>query len=131
MRYTPATFAKALVALATSTVGAATVAAGGADLAQLTPGQWAAALGAGLIAFGGVFVTPNKSTEPEPVPASPAEQVSTGMQQAIQNKADAESGVAAAEAELNRIKDAADSMLGAGLGPLAQAAINSVKTPGL
>ena len=52
---------------------------------------------------------------------SPSDAVINGMQQATQNKA-------AADSELDRIKDAAGSILGSVpvLGPLAQAAINSI-----
>jgi len=62
MKYTAATIAKSLVAFGIATVGAATAAAGGADLSALDPGQWMIALGAGLTAGGGVFATPNAST---------------------------------------------------------------------
>lgn len=127
MRYTAAMVRKAIAGGVVSAATAlGTAAAAGADPTDWT--TYAGALGAGLLAFAAVFRTENAPHEPAPVPASPSEQVSTGMQQAIQNKADAESGVAVADAELNRIKDVADSMLGTPVGPLAQAAIDSVRT---
>lgn len=121
MKYTPATIAKALVALCTSTIGAATVAAAGTDLSHLTPGQWAAALGAGLIAFGGVFVTPNKSTAPD---VAPADQIINGAQ-TLQDVRDH------AQAELERAKQGVSEILGTVpvVGPLAQAAIDAVTLP--
>jgi hypothetical protein len=63
MKYTPGTIAKAIAAFATAAIGAATVAAGGPDLSVLTLGDVLGALGAGLIAGGATFGTPNKDSK--------------------------------------------------------------------
>lgn len=72
MSYTPAHVAKALVAFLVAVIGAASLKAGGPDLSVLTSGDWFGAVGAGLVAFGGVFGTPNetdKAPEQSPVDA--------------------------------------------------------------
>lgn len=63
MKYSAGMIAKSLVAFAVGTIGAATAAAGGPDLAGLDFGQWLGALAAGLAGAGGVFAVPNKPHE--------------------------------------------------------------------
>lgn len=115
MTYSIGTIAKALVAFGVATIGAATTAAGGPDLSHLDFGSWFAALAVGLTAAGGVFVTPNKPHE------SAADQVINNIPVVVQNASDALS-------ELDRVKQAASDALAQVpvLGPLAQAAINSI-----
>jgi hypothetical protein len=120
MKYTPATIAKALFAFVTALIAAAAGSAHGADLSVLDFGQWMIALGAALTAGGGVFVLPNKSTEPV---VSPAEQVVNGVQAVISAQANA-------TAELDKVKQAVTAAVGVipGIGPLAAQVINSFPT---
>lgn len=117
MTYTIGTVAKALVAFGVAAIGAATTAAGGPDLSHLDFGSWISALAVGLTAAGGVFVTPNKDHNP----VSAADQVINNIPIVVQNASDAIN-------ELDKVKQAATTALGQVpvLGPLAQAAINSL-----
>ncbi|OHU47590.1 hypothetical protein BKG82_24780 [Mycobacteroides chelonae] len=117
-KYTPGTIAKALVALVVATVGAATAAAHGADLSVLDIGNWLAALGAGLVAFGGVFAVPNKS---EPAVDSPVDQVVNALPVVVD-------AVTQAQADFDRVKQAAADAFGnvPVVGPLAAQVIKSV-----
>ncbi len=63
MKYTAGQIAKSIAAFGVATVGAATAAAGGADLSVLDFGQWMIALGSGLTAGGAVFATPNQDSK--------------------------------------------------------------------
>lgn len=87
------------------------------------PPQWTAWAGGLVAILTGVatFGVPNAPSQPVPPPLPPADQVINGMQQTVQNAADAAS-------ELDRVKDAVGQILGTVpvLGPLAQAAINSI-----
>lgn len=118
-KYTPGTIAKALVALVVATIGAATAAAHGADLSVLDIGNWLAALGAGLIAFGGVFAVPNKSGEP--AADSPVDQVVNALPVVVD-------AVTQAQADFDRVKQAAADAFGnvPVVGPLAAQVIKSV-----
>jgi len=111
MKYTPATIAKALFAGLAAFSAAATAAAGGLDLSSLTAGQWMTAVGAMLVAAGGTFGIPNKSTEPV---VSTADQAITAIQNTVQQ-------AAAAKTELERVQQAATAALNNVpiLGPLA------------
>lgn len=123
MKYTPDTYRKATVAGVVATVGAlGTATASGADPTDWT--TYVGALGAGLIAFVGVFKTTNADHEPAPVPPSPSDQVQSGLDQAAQNKA-------ASDSEWGRVTDIIGNVAGAAVGPLTQAAIDSVKLPRL
>ena len=119
MKYTPATFAKALVAFVVSASGS--LATSGVDLNHLTIGTVLAALGIGLTASGAVFVTPNKSHEP---PASAAEQVINNIPVVVAQ-------ATAAVSDLNKVKSAAADLASIvpGVGPLAEAVIDSIKLP--
>lgn len=112
MKYTPATYAKALTAFVLGFSGAL----GTGALTGVTTATLLAAVGAGLIAAAGVFATPNKSTD---VALSPADQVINNLPVVVQN-------VSEAAAELERVKQAATDVLGDVpiLGPLANAIIN-------
>lgn len=116
--YTPATIAKAIVALAVATIGAAATSAGGADLSVLSLGGWAAALGVGLTAFAGVFVTPNK---PNDAGASAADQIINNIPVVISTANDA-------LADLDRVKAAASEALSQipVFGPLTKQILDSV-----
>lgn len=59
MKYTPSTYAKAIVAFLVALVGAVSAAGHGADW-SMDVGSWIIALGAALTAGGAVFATPNK-----------------------------------------------------------------------
>lgn len=126
MKYTPATITKALVGGFVAAMGAATAAAGGADLSALDVGQWVGVLGAGLVAFAGVFAVPNKDHNPAPeAPVVPLPDVVIGgTQQAVENAAQSIS-------DLDKIRDGVGQILGAApvLGPLAQQAIDSIQIP--
>ena len=129
MKYTPATIAKALMGGFVAAMGAATAAAGGSDLTALDPGQWVGVLGAGLVAFAGVFAVPNKdhNPAPEPPPVLPLPDVVLGgLSQAAEN-------VATSVSELDKIRDGVGQILGTApvIGPLAQAAIDSINLPRL
>lgn len=128
MKYSLGSIAKAITACTVAALGAATAAAGGYDLSQLDVMQWLSVLGAGLVAFAGVFAVPNKpQPSPEPVPVPPVADVAiTAIQQTVQNATQAAD-------ELDRVKQATRDVLGTipVLGPAAQAAIDSVKIPGL
>lgn len=123
-KYTPATIAKALSAFGVGTIGAAIAAAHGVDLSQLGFGEWLGAVGAGLTGAGAVFVTPNKSTEPEAAPVSPAEQVITHLPTVIQEAEDKLN-------ELQKVKDAFGSIIGQVpiIGSEAQQVFDSIKIP--
>lgn len=118
MTYTPATIAKAIVAFAVATVGAAATSAGGADLSVLSLGSWAAALGVGLTAFGSVFVVPNK---PSDSGASAADQIINNIPLVISTANDA-------LADLDRVKVAASEALAQipVFGPLTKQILDSV-----
>ena len=127
-KYTPATIAKAITGGVVAAIGAATVSAHGADLSALSIGDWLGVLAAGLAAAGGVFVTPNKSHEPEPAPVPTADVGITAVQQTVQNAIDSAT-------ELDRLRqgvsDALDSIpvvgpFAAAAEQLAQQAINAV-----
>lgn len=90
-----ATIAKAIVAILTATLGAATVAAHGPDLSHLTFGEWLGALGAGLVTGAGVFQVPNQST----------------AGQAIKAVQDVLSRQKAAEAEVQQVTEAVTAAL--------------------
>jgi len=68
------------------TIGAATTAAGGVDLTHLDFASWAAAIGVGLTAFGGVFVTPNKPHDE----ISAADQIINNIPIVVQNASEAD-----------------------------------------
>lgn len=123
-KYTPATIAKALSAFGVGTIGAAVAAAHGIDLSQLGFGEWLGAVGAGLTGAGAVFVTPNKSTEPEAPPVSPADQVITHLPQVVQEAQDK-------LAELEKVKDAVGTALGQlpVIGGEAQQVFDSIRLP--
>lgn len=110
MKYTPATVAKALMAFITAFGGAA------ATSAPHDPVGWAGCVGAGLVAFAAVFATPNRTDTP-----APADQVINGLQ-AVQDAR------AAAEAEIERVRQAATDVLGNApvIGPLAAQVINTI-----
>lgn len=120
-KYTPASIAKAFMAAAIAAATTASALAGGVDLSSLDPGQWLGVLGAAFTAFGSVFITPNKSTEPS---YSPAEQVAKSVQEVIQNQQ-------VATAELEMVKQAVTGAVGVipGIGPLAAQVINSIPGP--
>lgn len=105
MSYPPATYAKALVAILTTTVGAATVAAHGVDISTLSLGEWLSALGAGFVAGGGVFVTPNKDS------LTPAEKAAKAVQEALDDKAAAEAAVVEADKSLQKVTQAVTAAL--------------------
>lgn len=112
MKYTPATIAKALFAAFSAFTAAAVASGHGVDLSGLDAGQWMAAVGAALVAGGGVFTIPNK--EADGAPASPADQAITGIQNTVQQAQTAQS-------DLDRVRDAAAGALAnvPVLGPLA------------
>ncbi len=111
MTYSVGTIAKALMAFVTAFGGAA------ATSAPHDPVTWAGCVGAGLVAFAAVFATPNKAHDT----VSAADQVINNIPVVVQNATDAIS-------ELDRVKQAATDALAQVpvLGPLAQAAINSL-----
>jgi len=113
MKYSPATYAKALMAFITGFGGAA------ATSAPHDAMGWAGCAGAGLVAFAAVFATPNKTDQP-----APADAAITAIQQTVQHAQDAVS-------EVERIKTAATDALGQVpvVGPLAEALIRSAKLP--
>jgi hypothetical protein len=125
VKYTPATIAKAITSGVTTAIATAAASAGGTDLSALTGPQWIGVLGAGLVAFGAVFATPNKNHQPAPEPVSPADQIINALPAVVGD-------VAHAHSEFDRVKQAASNALGdalgtaPALGPLAQQAINSV-----
>ena len=134
MKYTPGTVAKAIAAFVTTTLGSATAAAAAAagdtasvtiDLSHLTAGQWATAVGMGLVAFGGVFGIPNKDTK------SASDKVTEGLQQAVRNQAAAEAAKAAAASELDKIHDMTGKVIGAIpiIGDDAKAVYDMIPTP--
>jgi hypothetical protein len=99
MKYSAAQVAKSLVAFGVATIGAATAAAGGADLSVLDPGQWMIAIGAGLTAGGGVFVTPNQSSN------SATDMVVAGIPVVVAQAAEA-------QANLDKVRQSAADALG-------------------
>lgn len=112
MKYTPATFAKAIMAFITAFGGAA---------ATSTPHDaisWAGCVGAGLVAFAAVFVTPNKPGVPAQAPADAA---ITAIEETVKQATTAVS-------EVDRVKQAASDVLGRVpvVGPLAQQIINTI-----
>lgn len=111
MKYTPATFAKAIMAFVTAFGGAA------ATSAPHDPVSWAGCVGAGLVAFAAVFATPNKTGEP----VAQADAAIDAIQATVQN-------AQAAAAEVDRIKAAAEEVLGQVpvLGPLARQALDKL-----
>ncbi|BBY63121.1 hypothetical protein [Mycolicibacterium helvum] len=121
--YTPATVAKALVAFGVTTVSTAGGLAHGVDLSVLDFGQWLIALGAGLTAGGGVFGTPNKDHKPAPEQPSPVDQVIAALPAVVQN-------AASANADLQKVTQAATDVLGLGddlVGKVEQAIANATK----
>lgn len=115
MSYTPAQIAKSLVAFGIAAVGAATAAAGGADLSVLDPGQWMIALGAGLTAAGGVFATPNAST------STATDQVVAGIPIVLAQAKEAQDN-------LEKVRQTASEALGSVplFGPAARDLLNSL-----
>jgi hypothetical protein len=105
MSYPPSTIAKAIVATLTTTIGAATVAAHGVDVSTLSLGDWLSALGAGFVAGGGVFVTPNKDS------LTPAEKAAKAVQEALDDKTAAEAAVVEAEKNLQKVTQAVSAAL--------------------
>ena len=113
MKYTPATFAKAIMAFVTAFGGAA---------ATSVPHDaigWAGCVGAGLVAFAAVFATPNKTDQP-----APADAAITAIQETVKQATSAVN-------EVDRIKQAANEVLSQVpvVGPLAQRVIDSIKLP--
>lgn len=103
MSYTPALVAKALVAFVVAVIGAASLKAGGPDLTVLSAGDWFGAIGAGLVSFGAVFGTPNKSTSP-PV-ESPVDAVINNIPRVIE-------AANSAAGDLAKIRQTATDALG-------------------
>lgn len=118
MKYTPATFAKALVAFIVA--GSGSLATSGVDLNHLTLGTVLAALGVAATAAGAVFVTPNKPHES----TSAAEQIVNNIPVVVAQ-------ANAAVSDLNKVKNAAADLASIvpGVGPLAEAVIDSIKLP--
>ncbi|AOZ61252.1 holin [Mycobacterium phage DarthPhader] len=116
MSYSPAVIAKSLMAFATATIGAAALAAHGADLSVLSLGDWLGAIGAGLVSGGAVFGTPNKSATPE---LAPAEVVANGVSAVIAARD-------AAQAEYDKVQQVVTNVASQipALGPLATQLIN-------
>ena len=118
MKYTPATFAKAIVAFIVSASGA--IATSGVDINHLTTGTVLGALGVGLTAAAAVFVTPNK---PNTTASSPADQVIQNIPVVVQEVADKIDA-------LNKVKQAADEAFKDApviVGSLAKQVIDSVR----
>ncbi|AHG23793.1 holin [Mycobacterium phage EagleEye] len=121
MTYTLPVIAKALMAGVTAALGAAAVAAGGPDLSALDLGDILGSLGAGLVAFGATFSTPNKDT------STPVDKVIAGVEQAV-------AAHEAAKAEVDRVKEALGSVTSdvqraadaVNLGPLASQILNGI-----
>jgi Mycobacterial 2 TMS Phage Holin (M2 Hol) Family len=118
MKYTPGTYAKAIVALLITAVTTASGLARGLDFSGLDVGQWMSVLGAALTAGAGVFVVPNKPTD---APQAPADQIITGLQDVIAARDHAVS-------EIERVRQAASDIVGQVpvIGPLAQQVIDSI-----
>lgn len=129
MKYTPATVAKAITSGVTTAIATAAASAGGTDLSVLTAPQWIGVLGAGLVAFGAVFATPNKSHAPEPEPATPGDLVTKNLPVVVEN-------AVAGYSELKRVQEATAEAFRRvpGIGPvggLVADTIESVKIPKL
>lgn len=125
MKYGPAVIAKALVAFVVTTIATAAGLAHGADVSSLDFGQWLAAAAAGLTAGTGVFATPNKDGAPGAAPTSqPADAAINAIQQTVE-------GAQQAQSDLERLKQAATGAFSQTpvVGPLSQAAIDSLRTP--
>lgn len=118
MKYTVATFAKAIVAFIVSGSGA--LVSSGADLNHLSVGTVLTALGVAATAAGAVFVTPNKPHDN-----------TTAAEQIVNNIPVVVAQANAAVSDLNKVKNAAADLASIvpGVGPLAEAVINSVKLP--
>lgn len=117
MKYTVPTIAKALLAFGITTASTAAAAAHGLDLSTLDVGEWLLALGAGFTAGGGVFATPNKSTDPAP---EPVDQVVNGMEAVIaahkwstENLQRATQAIASAPASVPELSRMAEQIIGA------------------
>lgn len=122
MKYTPATIAKALVAFVIGAAGAAGTASGGLDVSTLSVGQWLFVVGTGLTTAGGVFATPNKSTDPV---LTPAERITQDVQQVV---SDAQIAQLALNQVTGVVTGAVRAIPGVGqvLGPLAQQALSAL-----
>jgi NAD(P)H-hydrate repair Nnr-like enzyme with NAD(P)H-hydrate dehydratase domain len=88
VKYTPATYAKALTAFAIALFGALTTASHGQSLGSLDLGQWILAAGTALTAGAGVFAVPNKATNPVDVAVSQVEKATRSVQKAQNNAPD-------------------------------------------
>lgn len=115
MKYSAGQIAKSFAAFGVAAIGAATAAAGGADLSILDPGQWMIALGAGLTSAGAVFATPNKDSK------SATDQVVAGIPVVIAQAQEA-------QANLDKVRQATNDALGnvPVFGPAAQQIINNL-----
>lgn len=111
MKYTPAAYAKALMAFITAFGGAA------ATSAPHDAVGWAGCVGAGLVALAAVFATPNKSADSTSAADVIVNNIPVVVQQAQQ-----------AQDDLEKIRQAASDALSQVpvLGPVATQVLNSL-----
>lgn len=116
MSYTAGQIAKSFAAFGVAVIGAATAAAGGADLSVLDPGQWMIAVGAGLTSAGAVFATPNAEQD------TATDRVVAGIPVVLKEAQEA-------QANLEKVRQTASDALGnvPVFGPAARDIVNNLR----